>query len=107
MSHLASLHTDTIFVEPYVGPDSNNDPEYGPQEKRRARHQQGSVMIRDSDGVSLESTDQLSTIKAIGSKDRVWLPGTNPEDERDARLPVLVRSAARPNRTLSHHRTFF
>lgn len=92
MANYYHLLTQTITLQRCVGVDDYGDPIYAVAEEIPAAVSSGYTQLRDADGNERISSHAVVTAVLIDIRDRVWLPGENPNDNSDGHTPVTIRS---------------
>lgn len=87
---LRALMNQAINVAARTGADVNGDPAYAAPAAVDARVEPNRRVIENASGQFITSEFAIYTEQAIGSLDRVWLPGDSPADATKARLPLKV-----------------
>lgn len=84
------LLKQVITIARKTGYNAYREPTYGAQEQIPARVEAKQQLIRTRDGQEVVSDHEIVVLTDIGLEDRIWLPGTNPAKESDARKPRRV-----------------
>ncbi|GEL75206.1 hypothetical protein [Myxococcus virescens] len=82
------LLTQVVTVAPYVAANDFGEPGYGPQRQVQARVEKVLGIAQEgATGSEARASAVLVVAERIGPQDRVWLPGSNVADPRQAQVP--------------------
>ncbi len=108
MTAVTHLLTDTITRAVIDSRDAAGDPIFGLKTTFDARHEEGSFLVQDDAGNEIQAKDKLiadqtgiDAVDRIALTDRIWLPDDDTSDDNKSRKIITIKSATRPDESLS------
>ena len=92
--NVAHLLIHTLNVAVPTGVTTAGELTYGAAVAVKARVEQKQNIVKQADGTLIVVDHEFLTTTAIGTQDRVWLPGDSTGDATLARTPQVVEQVA-------------
>ena len=92
--NIAHLLIHTLNVAAPMGVNTAGELTYGTAAAVKARVEQTQNIVKNADGQMIVADHEFLTTTAIGTQDRVWLPGDSTGDATLARTPQVVEQVA-------------
>jgi len=102
MTAITHILTDTVTYATQTGSfDSSGDPAYNAQATAVCRHEIGTFLVKDEEGVERQATDRVATETDIPANARIWLPGDDTSDANESRQIISRRKASNPSGSIT------
>lgn len=88
--NLTGWLNQVITVQSPTGSSNYGDPTWSNRRSVRARVQLRRTKTRSAAGEVVDMTHELFTLEALTINDRIWIPGADTTDAKQARRPVNV-----------------
>lgn len=101
--NLAGRFLDTVTVQSQTSSNNYGDPNFGSQRTIKGRVMTELRKEMTASGTTVRTVSMFVTDQAIAQGDRLWLPGADTTDAKQARRLGLVKSAKTLDGATTHY----
>ena len=103
---IRATFTQTFYVAPVIAVSGSGDVINDTPQPRQGRIQPTNQIVASGTGEEFTASRVIFTEFAVGSKDRVWMPGQDPNDDELGRIPKSVEECVDLDGDIDHYEVF-